>query len=150
MERSEESKMIKKIIAMIGVSGAGKTYHAEEMKRNYEKEGVYCELIYFADSLREILWNTLGWTPKDEKEYELFKRCEFSIMGNKTTGREMLQKLGTESLRAYDQDIWLKMLLKKVETSTAEVIIIPDCRFVNELRLFLQQKGPESFLGDEG
>ena len=49
--------------------------------------------------------------------------------------RPLLQWLGTDYGRSFDNDIWIKALKQKLQNYTKEVIVT-DCRFRNELYAF--------------
>ena len=53
------------------------------------------------------------------------------------TPREILQKLGTEVGRTFDQDIWVKAGIMRIKdtllSGQADLVVVPDCRFPNEI-----------------
>ncbi|HHV13986.1 MAG TPA: hypothetical protein GXX75_27340 [Clostridiales bacterium] len=81
----------------------------------------------FADKLKEIA-RLMGWDgEKDER------------------GRALLQELGMAG-RKYDPDIWVKLVIEKMEKEKPENIVITDCRFRNEfdaLVKFAEEHGYE-------
>lgn len=53
----------------------------------------------------------------------------------------LLQFIGTECFRKADPDIWVKIVLREIEESGCRVAILPDCRFLNELKLIRDTGG---------
>ena len=102
--------------------------------------------LAFADQLREDVWKMIGWRPKTDDEYEIFKNSTFysNSFGEQAsfTGRELLQRYGTEVRRAENEDVWGNRLITKLEvlySSTPNVTVgIPDCRFDNEIKRLIR------------
>jgi len=129
---------MKKIIAYIGVIGAGKSFSAKNYKKKLESQGKKVEIMSFADAIREMLWKLLKWEPKSNKEYDQFKKSDIKFDNVSLTGRELLQRFGTDIMRdMVDKDIWLKQFIKKVNNSEADYILCTDCRFENEVKLLM-------------
>ena len=125
---------MKKIISYIGVIGAGKSFSAKAQKKHLESQGKTVEILSFADSIREMIWLLLGWKPTNDSEYEKFKKSTITFFGGELTGRELLQRFGTDVLRdTYDKNIWVNQFIKKVNQSTSDYILVTDCRFDNEV-----------------
>jgi len=56
------------------------------------------------------------------------------------TVREVLQVLGTECFRTwFGKDIWINLTLQRIQQSAAQVTIISDVRFKNEVEKILEQ-----------
>jgi hypothetical protein len=107
-----------KIIAFTGLAKSGKTTAA-----NYIP-GV--KILSFADPVKQIALKSFNWDGvKDEK------------------GRRLLQVIGTECGRAYDNDIWVKKMRELLDKNTGHkgIIAIDDCRFDNEAVLVRELKG---------
>lgn len=129
-----------KINVYIGVVGSGKDYAA---RRDCNTQ------LAFADQLREDVWTMLGWRPKTDDEYEEFKRSTFVPAGYepssikhqiKVTGRDLLQRYGTEVRRKEKDSHWVDALLRQLEfrTDLGKTVGITDCRFPNEVRGLIQ------------
>lgn len=113
------------LICFLGRNTSGKSYKANQLvkEQNYIK-------ISMADSMRELAWKTLGWRPKDDKEYSEFKNCilcegevETDSDGDNTVtftgnidilGRQYLQSLGEGCKALFGQDFWVKQWERKV------------------------------------
>lgn len=125
-----------KLICYVGCIGGGKDYQAKK----YIAEHPKTKHINFADELREMSWDILGWRPNTNEEYEDFKKL--SLISNEEvsriefTGREYLQRLGTEALRKRDPNFWVKCWVNKVQEAlnNGYDVVCSDCRFENELR----------------
>lgn len=111
--------------------GSGKDYRADK-----------CDVkVSFADALREDVWTMIGWRPETESEYRSFKRRNFEVLngsGIYFTGRELLQRYGTEVRRREDGLHWVKMMEKEIlrlreECSENLILGIADARFPNEI-----------------
>ena len=141
-----------KINVYIGVIGSGKDYRAKQD----------CDMqLAFADQLREDVWKMIGWKPKTPEEYERFKKSVFipadfvswSLLGYKYpifTGRDLLQRYGTEVRRAEDTDHWGKRLIDNLAllgSAGTETVGITDCRFDNEIRRLIKFKKDADYLG---
>ena len=130
------------IKAYIGVIGSGKDYRAKQE----------CDIqLSFADQLREDVWKMIGWKPKTPEEYDMFKRSTFALfngVGNVSsllplfTGRDLLQRYGTEVRRAEDEKHWCDCLIRRLEilssTNNENSIGITDCRFANEVSALIK------------
>lgn len=130
-----------KINVYIGCIGSGKDYRAKQD----------CDVqLAFADQLREDVWKMIGWKPKTQEEYEAFKNTDL-ISGTlnsrldrvEFTGRELLQRYGTEVRRAEDENHWGKRLIDKLAllgSVGTKTVGISDCRFDNEVRRLIKFK----------
>ncbi len=76
-------------------------------------------LLNYADPLKEIAITGFGWD------------------GNKDpAGRRLLQVIGTEAGRAYNNNLWVSKLAKRIDENYKiglRRFVICDCRFDNEL-----------------
>lgn len=72
--------------------------------------------LAFADKVKSIA-RLMGWNgEKDEK------------------GRILLQTIGTECGRAYNPDVWVDNLGKRISNDIShDIVAVTDCRFVNEI-----------------
>jgi len=126
-----------KIVVYIGVMGSGKDYQAHKLitNQNYVK-------VAFADEVRKDLWKLIGWEPKTEQAYEDFKNHKFvNLDGSTYTGRDLLQRYGTNIRREEDENVWARktvQTLKKHIKSGLTKFVITDCRFENEVEYLKQ------------
>lgn len=129
--------MVRKIVAFAGVQGSGKDYRCQQLEKiDYKK-------MAFADALRKILFVTLG-IPY-ELGMEKYEELKQTPLYNGQTLRHMLEHLGTEGIRKYDNDFWVKCLIKDIEDLPEDVnVCISDLRFYNEykyIKEFCDSKG---------
>ena len=93
------------------------------------------EKFSFAEPMKNIISTTFNI---NIDELEDFKNSEnYSNLihqdGSKQTYREILQRFGTEAMKSeFGDDVWGKLMLKKIKGSSADVAIITDFRFQRE------------------
>lgn len=59
---------------------------------------------------------------------------ERGIKEHSTNFRELLQRLGNQAMKPeFGDDVWVKLMQANIDKSSADIIIIPDCRFNVEL-----------------
>lgn len=112
------------IIAMSGYARSGKDTAANIIVENYPN----FKIKKFSGKLKEIA-SILTGIPARMFEEQRFK--EQQLNGWDMTGRELLQKLGTDAIRdGLHRDAWVMALFS--EYHAGENWIITDCRFPNE------------------
>lgn len=120
------------IKGFVGVIGSGKDYQCKKLTN----EGFI--QLGFADCLRDMVWKMLNWKPKNEEEYDLFKKGLYPIpVYGKLDGRLLLQRIG-ETMREIDPDFWVKQMKQKIERTISaghNKICISDVRYPNELKM---------------
>ena len=62
------------------------------------------------------------------------------------TVRKMLQTIGTELIRRYDEDWHVKKMLDAIRKSEADMVVVDDIRFPNEKRAFEKAGGSVYFV----
>lgn len=150
LEGSQEPRLV----SFLGVLGGGKDFSANKLvKEGYIK-------VAFADELREMAWDILGWRPDADdfdRQYDWFKklplnrRCEINTSSElylnykspgwiqydrDITGRQFLQNLGTEGIRKRDPDFWARITKQKIQKLLDEgkKVVTTDARFSNEIQ----------------
>lgn len=102
-----------------GLARHGKDLSAEILKEEFESRGEKVLVTHYADLLKFICKNFLGWNgEKDE------------------AGRTLLQQVGTDVIRAKNPDYWVDFignLVQMLPEDTYSYIIISDVRFPNEI-----------------
>jgi hypothetical protein len=91
------------------------------MRQEFESRGQKVLVTHFADLLKYICKQFFGWNgEKDE------------------AGRSLLQQIGTEEIRFVFPDFWVDFLVNicLVFDGYWDYVIIPDCRFPNEIERF--------------
>lgn len=137
---------MKTIILMSGKKNAGKDTVAKEIAKLTKNK--YVGMMHFAEPIKHIIAKTLGITLEDielmknqgnwEHTINLeWKRPDgeggFNDVGHNTDMRTILQRFGTEGMKSvFGEDVWVDLMIKNVEESDDNVILIPDWRFPNE------------------
>jgi len=106
------------IILISGKAQNGKDFVANELKRQLEELGNKVLIVHYADYLKMVCKDYLGWDgKKDEK------------------GRQVLQYVGTDKARKNNPDIWVKVVNELILAigEDYDYILIPDTRFSNEI-----------------
>jgi hypothetical protein len=127
------------IIGIAGAKRSGKNTIAEAIAGAIPR----VDIIAFADPLRAAAYGldpivgehglrlsavveSIGWERAKEEYPEV---------------RRTLQRLGTEGIRALDPDFWVDQFHRAVDASEAEVIVVPDVRFANEVEAVRDHDG---------
>lgn len=127
---------------IIGVSGkakAGKDTFVEILRDKIvlfdTKRKINIQVIPFAKRLKEIA-------------FQKFPEFKKNLEAKDEIGRKLLQFLGTDFYRdTVDENFWIKELKKQVNMYT-DILLIPDCRFENEIDMLNNLDDPN--LGDIG
>lgn len=108
------------IMIISGKSGSGKDTFAEMMRRKLEAAGCKCLTLHFADLVKHYADIYYGWN--GEKD---------------TYGRQLLQELGTDKVRAKFPDYWAETIAKFLAAvpDDFDCAFIPDARFDNEIEV---------------
>lgn len=123
----------KEIIAFIGRAGAGKDYQCSLLKEQGFKQ------LAFATALRKIAFNSIGLTFEEGMgQYDYLKSndCICITLQDKEqikiNFRTLLELMGTQGIRKYDNDFWCKCLIKELKENNYKKVCISDMRFKNE------------------
>lgn len=121
------------IIALSGYAKSGKDTVADIIRSL--DSGV--KVVRFSDPLKQVA-EVLTGIPAAKWNSQHLK--DTIIPGYNMTGRDFLQRLGTEAVRNnFDQDTWVRALFSKYRIG--DKWIITDCRFGNEARWVKQFGG---------
>lgn len=107
-----------KVILVSGKAQNGKDTVAQIMAMSLKNDGKHVLVTHYADLLKFICKNYFGWNgEKDE------------------AGRRMLQYVGTDVIRKQNPSLWVDFvaLMLKYFHENWDYVIIPDCRFPNEV-----------------
>lgn len=112
-----------KVVLISGKAHNGKDTVADFLHKALVNDGKRVLVTHYADLLKYICTNYFGWD------------------GNKDArGRQMLQYVGTDVIRKQNPTLWVdfvSMLLKYFHENW-EYVIIPDCRFPNEVTTMVE------------
>lgn len=129
--------MLNMLIGLCGKKGSGKSTVAEYLENLHG----FVE-FKFADALKDIVSIIFGFdrqmleglTKEHRQERETLKDEVWNI-----TPRKALQYIGTDLFRdKFDEQIWIKILIRKIKESEYENIVISDVRFKNEFDILLK------------
>lgn len=112
-----------RILAISGKARHGKDTFAEYVKERLEQDGHSVLITHYADLLKYICCKFFGWDGKKDDE-----------------GRVLLQKIGTDVVRVQKPNFWVNFLIDILDMfpNEWEYVLIPDCRFPNEIIRFVQ------------
>lgn len=119
------------LIGLAGAKQSGKTLLANLLAESYGLQH-----FSFAAPIRQFVASLLGGTLE---QLEVEKEVPIAWL-NGVTPRHMMQTLGTEwGRRMIDQDIWLRLCMRKALAAGSAVI--SDVRFPNEARAIREHGG---------
>ena len=105
-----------KIILISGKAGHGKDTAAKMIKEELEAKGERVLTIHFGDPVKWFAREYYNWDGKKDE-----------------TGRNLLQYIGTEMMRNYDDKYWGRMISEFIAANQDFTwAIIPDWRFYSE------------------
>lgn len=105
------------VILIAGRAQHGKDTFAGFLRDALTSDGHSVCIMHYADLLKFVCTQYLGWSgAKDE------------------SGRSLLQRVGTDVVRAQDPDFWVDFVTRLLGLLKNEwdYVLIPDCRFPNE------------------
>ena len=115
----------------------------------FENElGNYVRLYSFAEKLKRLSIDILGlqeeWVFGTDKQKNTKTHLKWESFSDTKTGamtaREVLQYVGTDVFRSLYKDIWVDSCFRQIETDGAELALISDVRFQNEIK-GVQERG---------
>ena len=136
------------VIQLLGFARAGKDFTATQLKLYYESIGKSVEILSYAAPMKQIaatlfdisLEQLDDFKNRDRQVsievYDHNKDTQFyrDSIEIDITFREFLQRLGNEAVKPLFGDaVWANLMQQAISKSTADIIIIPDCRFTVEL-----------------
>jgi len=109
------------VILISGKAQHGKDSTANILKRRLEEQGKKVLITHYGDLVKYVCKTFFKW---DENKDEY--------------GRTLLQHVGTDKIRKKFPDFWVEFIIDilTVFPNEWDYVLIPDCRFVNEIELF--------------
>lgn len=128
---------MKLVIGLVGFIGSGKNTVAETLVANGYHQDT------FAAPLKDAVAQIFSWDREllegSTQESRAWRERQdpywSKSFGRSITPREVLQRFGTESMRnVFHQDIWVKSLMRRIQTSEHDKFVVSDVRFQNEIQ----------------
>lgn len=112
-----------KVICISGKAQHGKDTTSAILEAELVSAGYKTVVIHYADLLKFICTTYFNWDGKKDVE-----------------GRHLLQHVGTDVVRKQDPSFWADFVTRLIKVFKHEwdFVIIPDCRFPNELSCFAE------------
>ena len=119
------------IICISGKAQHGKDTSAAKMKELIEAKGKRVLITHNADLLKFIAKNMFDWDGKKDDP-----------------GRQLLQFIGTDVIRNKEPDFWIDFIISvlKFFPNHWDYVLIPDCRFPNEIDKYKTTEFPATHL----
>ena len=133
------------VIQLLGFSRAGKDWTASQLKAYFESQGKSVEIMSYAAPMKQIAATLFGITLEQLDNYknhhleyiiDITQLSDFKVPVDihNTNFRRFLQLLGNDAIKPiFGDNVWAKLAKANIDKSTADIIIIPDCRFTVEL-----------------
>ena len=128
------------VIQLLGFARAGKDWTASQLKAYFESQGKSVEIMSYAAPMKRIAATLFGISleqldvaKNNPATYPIY--CgEYGRDYLETDFRQFLQRLGNDAIKPiFGDDVWAKLAKANIDKSTADIIIMPDCRFTVEL-----------------
>lgn len=133
------------IIGFAGRKQSGKTSCSQYVANTFVGQTLGAAQIYnFADPLKnDICINILGLTFEqcygtDNQKNELVN-CYWG--DKQLTAREVMQFVGTDIFRKLQNNVWADATINKIQKEKADLALIADCRFPNEVNVIKKAGG---------
>ena len=137
------------IVGLCGYAGSGKGIVAEYLVKN---KGFI--QMSFADSLKDIISLLFGWDRKllegdtsisREWREKIDPYWSKSLNRPSLTPRTVLQNFGTDVVKNFQDDFWIRVLERKITDLPKDArVVISDVRFLNEFA-FIKNFGGKNY-----
>ena len=133
------------VIQLLGQARSGKDWTASKLKAYFESQGKSVEIMSYAAPMKRIAATLFDITLEQLDNYknhpleyviDITQLSEFKVPVDihNTDFRRFLQLLGNDAIKPeFGDDVWAKLAKANIDKSTADIIIMPDCRFTVEL-----------------
>ena len=111
------------VLCISGKAQHGKDTSANMLREMLEEDGFRVLVVHYADLLKYVCRSFFGWNGQKDEE-----------------GRSLLQYVGTDVIRKQDESFWVRFVgqILSFFPDRWDFVLIPDCRFPNEIRLLEQ------------
>jgi hypothetical protein len=128
---------MKKLIALTGPKGVGKSTFARRIQAETTVLPRDIQIVSFAGPLKRMLFAIL---PAEAFFPEGKEDPKFGLCGK--TPRFLMQTLGTEwGRQIIGEDVWVEAVKSQILASSAQTILIDDLRFPNEAEMVKEMGG---------
>lgn len=113
-----------KVIVISGKARSGKDTAGGMIFRSLNRNGKRAIIMHYADLVKYVCKTFFGWDGQKDED-----------------GRTLLQRVGTDIVRKKDPDYWVRFVDDMIGffgDVAWDYVIIPDCRFPNELEYMKQ------------
>lgn len=136
------------VIQLLGFARAGKDWTASQFKAYFESQGKSVEIMSYAAPMKRIAATLFGISLEQLDDFKnRSDKVSIEVYDNEnildktspsfqleTNFRTFLQRLGNDAIKPeFGDDVWAKLAKANIDKSTADIIIMPDCRFNVEL-----------------
>lgn len=129
------------IIQLLGLARSGKDWTATQLKAYFESQGKSVEIMSYAAPMKRITAELFGISlteldalKNEQVPFSYGFDIERGVKEHSTNFREILQRLGNQAMKPeFGDDVWAKLMQSNIDKSSADIIIISDCRFTVEL-----------------
>lgn len=131
------------VVQLLGFARAGKDFTATQLKLYYESIGKSVEILSYAAPMKQIAATLFGISLEQLDDFKNQPINYPLTVTSLYTGmpitqldfRTFLQRLGNEAVKPLFGDaVWANLMQQAINKSSADIIIIPDCRFTVELQ----------------
>ena len=130
------------VIQLLGQARSGKDFTAAQLKLYYEAIGKSVEILSYAAPMKQIAATLFRITLEQLDDFKnqpvnypvaIMSRYSNTPIVNMDM-RIFLQRMGNEAIKPLFGDaVWANLMHSAISKSSADIIIIPDCRFTVEL-----------------
>lgn len=129
------------IVLISGYKRSGKDTTAKMMKEIIEDgTSQKVEILSFAEPLKQIIATLFDISVEELEDFkndpvnnQLYMLTGYQNYERITDFRVLLMRIGNEAMKPiFGEDVWVKIMKDKIAKSDADVIIIPDFRFLVE------------------
>lgn len=127
----------KVIIQIGGFKRSGKDTISKMIANHYQSSGKLVDIFHYADPIKEHICKLFNISLEQLDEFknskkELWSFDNYDNAWKVTDFRDLLTSTGDSFKSIFGDDIFLRLMLEKIEKSEANIIIIPDFRFTVE------------------
>ena len=127
----------KAIIQIGGFKRSGKDTISKMIANHYQLSGKLVDIFHYADPIKEHICKLFNISLEQLDEFknskkELWSFDNYDNAYKVTDFRDLLTSTGDSFKSIFGDDIFLRLMWEKIEKSEADIIIIPDFRFMVE------------------